>query len=398
MTFLPGRPAVFKKFGIAVVILAAIALIAAAIYLYPMFKMPPESKEVLDAKLAEYQKIVAETRERPKQDREALYAIAAEIEQSIDAEEDLMLNECPAYTTEFLESKKPLINKLAAYEDRFVAMFVDGIEFQFDGHLWSELPDLKSIRMIFLQQLVLAVISAETEEKKQIIPRIGNAAQLVQAFEQTPQLIYAMIGAHLEGWLRHVIAFLLPSLSEDEINGVRKMLAELPDLPKTTIEAIKAEVPAAIEFVDHIGDGKELPGYVKGSNPDIEEDLEKFSSVLGQSHWIFVRQRYKYLSIAFRDVESVEKWLNDGSTGKPTSPMNADTKHGFVALVALPNSPMLMEKVVESMNKRAAVLEAMDAELKRRASDPKPDVEIPYGDGNKIVLKAEYGCIVENKK
>lgn len=384
-----------KKIFIALPILLVIAGAIAAIILYPYFKMPPEPKEALDAKLSEYQNILKEASNRPKQDREALDAITLEMKQSI-GKQKLSMEKCPPYTEEFLKVKRLIIDKISAYEDRFAAILDGGLVIQIDGHLLSELPTFDSIHVYINQQFALAVISNKAGEKEKMMNHLGNAVQLIQALEQVPHLIFLMTGSSMEARLYETIVFLLPSLDEVQIKTLQKMVSGLPNGRKLLIEAIKADVASTVEFLDHIGKGTEVPGYNMGAEPEIDKIFDSFS-LISESNWYYTRERYTFLSLATGSIEAMEGWLAAGGKGDPPSVIQNKIKYSLVALLAWPNTPRLMNKMTEKMHERSALLEAMDAELNRRTSDPRPDIDIPIKGGAKIVLKSEYGCIVKNE-
>jgi hypothetical protein len=336
-------------------------------------------------------------RDRPKQDREALNALALEMDPSVESVE-FSVAECPCYTAEFLEAKKREIDIFSSYEDRFAAIFDDGFVIQLDCQ-WANigLPKANFFTGYLFGQLASSVVRHNEGNAEKKMKHLENSTFLVQGLSNTPHLAPVIKSAFFEKRLHETIVFLLPSMTKEEITTVRNNLSGLPNGNKSLLNAFKVEMVATVELLGQMSKGMRIAEITEGKDREFSPMFDDLSKFIAQIPFYYDRERYMYQSLAIRDIEALEAWESAGGEGEPPSVIKQDIETCMVALLAWPNAPYLMKKMVSHMRKRLALVEAMEAELNRRETDPKPEIEIPYGDDAKIVLKSEYGCIVENK-
>lgn len=384
-----------KNILLVVLLILVAAVIVAAVVLRPYYRMPPEPKQELDAQLTEYQAIVTAMASRPPADRLALDALLGEMEALRDkGAKNLWLDDCPSYTTEFLEARRPQIEKLLAFENRFAAILAGGFVFQHDGRFDTDFPNFFFLRNFSSAQLAAAVTDLQQGRAEQAFGRFDAVTQIIEGLEKTPTLLCVLVGVSIEERLNEAIVYLLPSLTEDQATKLRAIIAGYPDARSMMIAAMKVEVAAFASLLDRTRteDTSKLWDYVK--HPD-STTPSRFWVRLAKFTGYLTRERYTYLSLTGRQIGYLEKWLAGGAEGQPESLKKEEILHSPATMLALPNLPSLMMKVQEKTQQREAVLTAIDLELKRRSSDQKTDIELPYGKDEKIVLKTEYGCIVK---
>jgi hypothetical protein len=382
-----------KKILIALVVVLVTALIIAAIVFRPYYKMPPESKQDLDTKLAEYEAVVLEVRDRPEQDRQALDDLVSEMKQTIESGK-LWLDECPPYTPESLEANKSTIDRVAAFEEQFAAILDDGFLIQHDGHNMADYPDFPTVRMFVYQQVATAVINRNAGDKDQMLARLGTVVQIIDGLEHVPSLLFVMMGFVGESRLNEAVVYLLPSLDTAEISILRKKIAGLPDVRIRVLAGMKAMIAGFTELIDCYRYGTEIPGLPEGA--DRGKPLGRWSGIAKATGFLTI-ERFKYISFAAGEIDAMQQWLNAGGKGELPAFNRERAKYALLAQMAWPDHSHLMNKAVEKMENRAAVLEAMDLELKRREAESKTKIELPYDDDKKIVLNSEYGCIVNSE-
>jgi len=385
---------IFKKVALVFFILLVVAVVVAAIVYRPYYKMPPEPTEVLDVKLAQYRAIVEAGRDRPKNDREALDTLAIEMQKSIE-HKILWKDECPPYTPEFLETQKPAMEKIAVYEDRFLKLLQDGFVIQHDGHHHSDIPNFSPLRMFIYQQIATAVMDMYAGQKDQTLIRLDQVGQIIEGFERVPSLIFVLMGLAMEIRLNEVIVYLLPSLEAEDIQILRAKVAGFPDGRAMLLDGMKAETAAFVKLLDHSRDGTDIPGLPEGA--DRGDSFGPFSG-LAKATGFLTRERYMYLSLMSREITAMDDWLAAGPDGKHASVIGDEKKYGLISRMAVPNLPSLMDVARKYYQKRRALLEAMDLEIIRRQTASETALEVPYGEGKKIVLNSEYGCIVDRGK
>ena len=70
-----------------------------------------------------------------------------------------------------------------------------------------------------------------------------------------------------------------------------------------------------------------------------------------------------------------------------------DSLRSPLSAMAMPNFGNLLNKTADDMAHRAAILEALDLELRRRNGETNVPTEVPYDAKRRIVRTPEYACI-----
>jgi hypothetical protein len=385
----------FKKIALALLILFVIAAIVAAILLRPYYEMPPEPVEILDAKLAEYEKIAEAVKARPKADREAIDAMLAEYGEVLkEGLKEIQPGDCPHYDAAKLVGKSKSYELTRAAHERLAAINDGGLIYQFSMDWKDDILNFSELRAVFYWEQALAVLEVESADTTAAAGRLATLYQTIDGVEQAPLLIMTMIGVALERMAAKTVVHLAPKMQIEDLKRVQAKLKSLPDLRSMVIQAFKAE---AYSVIASFNKPDQLNEFLKLLTTDPNSVSPIVVRMIATTSYI-KRERYMYTSIAAQDIENYEKWLAEGGETVPISVVGDRIVYCPVGAMAMPNTKQLAEKTREAMVSRRTLISAIDAEIQRRETEPKPEIEIPYGDDKKIVLKDEYGCIVENKK
>jgi len=388
---------IVKKIFLGVIAVFGILLLVAAIFFYPYYRMPAESKEMLNARLLIYQAAAKEMSDRPKDARNALERLITDLMPVIAKEdENLAGKDCPSYDLQHIKTLEPIIREFQPFDTRFQAIVKDRLVLQQDADLEANVLHFLEPRRFVEWELAAAILDIEQGRRNEAMQRLASVIRFNEGLIRTPQLIYLMMCIAIEMKIDGAVMFLLPRLSTPEIDQLKDMLEKLPDTRAMYIKAMQVEVASYIQLFDRLRSNQvsvdDLNNmlYWKGVSTKILLRLATLSGYM-------TRERYMCLSLASRDIEALQKWLADGANGSFQSPIRKEIKYSLFFTMAWPNVADLLKNTVEDMQHREAVLTAMQLELQRRQAGDKTNIELPYDEFSRLVLKPEYGCIVKNK-
>jgi len=376
---------VIKKTLWSLLAILCLLLVAAAIYLYPYFRMPPESKAELDANLATYQAAGREMAARPKEGRQALEALIKEMDPLLQKQKDWPQGEgCPPYEIPQLKAQEPIINQLQSFGSRFQVMMYSHFALQQDADFNAEIMRFYPIRQFIYWELGGAVLDFHEGRRAEAIQRLAAMIKFDNVLFQTPALIYNMMAIALNVKIYPVIVFILPRLTEIEIDQLVEMLKVLPDARTALIQAMEVEMAEVTQMLDGLR-----------ANPDTKDPLIHLARVTGY----LKRERYQYLSFAGREIKAMQDWVSAGGKDPYRSPIGLELKYCPFVSMSWPNSTSLMEKAAGEMQRRQAVIAAIQMVRERNHASDKKTVELPYlassGDNpGRFVINQEYGCIL----
>ncbi len=382
-----------KKAALGVLVILAVVIIAAAIILHPYYAMPPESKEALKAKLAEYQQVASAMQNRPPAGRRALDALANDLYGK--KSEKPWSDSCPAYDLERLKKLAPQMSTFLAFDARFRAMVDHGLVIQQEFRPDADLPNFSGPRWLTYWELAAAVLDLQQGHRDEALARMHSVIRFVESLLQTPALLYPMMGVAIEMTLDQTLVYLLPQLNPAEIEQVKGWLAGLPDARQAFVAAMKTETAAHEVTFERLR--RPPPGDTFGDELIHNRTLSRTAVWLARNTGYLRRERYYLLSLMKREIEAAQSWAAAGGSQAFQDPLTRqDIMHSWIARMAIPNYAKLLVHTSDDMQRRQAIIKAMDLELQRRKNGP-PTFELPYDSVQHIVVKPEYGCVVKNE-
>ena len=387
-----------KKILISLAAVFIIVLVAVAVWLYPYYRMPPESKEELDAQLVRYQAVAEEMASRPKGARLALEALIKDWDMSFEPDSlfPFRKNACPAFDLNRVRSSESLLLGLRRYDERFEAMLQGGFVLQQDAGLKVVMPEFKTSRYMVYGQLGALALIKDKDPGADVSPRIENLYRYTDGFARTPNILYLMMSIAMEQRINQWIVLLLPRLSAEEILRLSSVLESLSDSNERFCDTLKVEVASLADLIDQsIRDQKTDGQVLKSMFPRHGQLIDRVGWLATATGYL-TRERYTFLSMYKNDIDACTLWHEAGAQGLPDLPGAKIAKYSLLGTIARPKLSSLLSKTQENMAQRNALFKAMRMELKHREEGMTGSFELPYDKQHRIVIKPEYGCVVLN--
>ena len=392
------RPAI-KRTLLIIVLVLGLLILAAAVFLYPYYRMPPESKSQLDAALATYQAAGREMAARPKADREALETLIQEVKPLLEKQKDWPKGEgCPPYDVKQLLEQESIIKQLQSYGTRFQAMMYSHFTLQQDADMDAEIMQFTFIRQFIYWLLGGAVLDFQQGRRMDTISRIAAMIKFDNVLFQTPTLIYNMMAVALNMKIYQAIVFIMPHLTEGEIDQLADMLKKMPDARAALIQAMEIETTGLIQMLDAY---QTNPDAIDKAGKPISKDEKSMRTLfrLARSTGYLKRERYQYLSFVGREIKAMQAWVNAGGKEPYRSPVGREIIYCPLVANSWPNWATLMEKASDDLQRRQAVIAALQMVRERNRAGDKKTVELPYlassgGSPGRLVINQDYGCIL----
>jgi hypothetical protein len=378
-----------KKILKIVLLLLIIALGIAAIVFYPYYRMPPESTEALDAKLAEYQKVAQEMESRPVEDRQAFEALMQSLQPLLQPHKDeaRAATACPHYDAAKLAAQESFIRQVNDASAPFDKILAGGLILQQGANVEDDVIDFKYPREFADWQLAAAVLACDQDRAPDFYRHLARVFHLTEAFYNVPDLIYPLIAVAIEDRVRQMFVHLLPRLPADDLPRLAEKLAKLPDPRAAYGRSLRAEVATLVRTVDNLRGGKPAPEGL----PFFGRALTAFAGATGYLY----RERYMVLSLTGRDVEAYDAWLAAG--GKDPLPAGDPKAYRHSPMVGLgwPSVGKLGKIHRDAYVKRQAVIAAFTQEQQARQTGQPAEYAADYDPDEKsrIVVNRTAGCL-----
>lgn len=386
----------FRKILLSVLGLLVLVLIITAFYLRPFFKMPPEGKDALDAKLKEYRLLVDATQNRPKEDAETFWALIKEVEPALSKlgtdtsslSKILTTGNCPSYDIESIRKAEADIKAVTGLDAKLKESLDGGFVLYQDVSSYSvQMPNFKPMRQFAFAYLADAVLNAVEGRSDIAADRMTSVIGMSDALIQTPVLIYNMVGVTVASVDDFVLVSLLPKLSTTDLQAIRKKIADSPDLIKHFLDTMKVE---SVSIADALNQATEV--YKQKPNSGYMPLLKRIGYL--------DRERYLYISIASRLIDGYTTWHKNGAKEKIAlmDAMKSEARYSIIMGDMFPNFDSLLGKVWTAGMQRKAVIDAIDSELSLRESGMRTKLELPYDENRVIVIDKDSACIVMKNK
>ena len=304
---------------LAVVVLS---IVAAAIALRPYYRMPSESKDVLDQKLAEFQAEARKMEDRPMAAREALVALSDDLKPvfaGFGEKEKPNSAKCPPYDPQHLATLAPHFAELQPFAARYHALAHEPFELQQDMACEADIPNFYATRKMAIWELAATVVDMNAKRREEAMGRLASVANMNRSLATPPALLISvMVAISQNHELFATIAYLLPRLTPEEIAQLRGYLEELPDTRASLIAALKVEVVTMVSAVDRYRSGN-VPNLAATEMISGENQWLRFAAKTARFTGYLTRERYYLLSLLEREVVAWESWLAAGGVTPRTS-------------------------------------------------------------------------------
>lgn len=384
------RPKV-KKILVVVLVVFFLLVLVAAIVLYPYYRMPPESKAVLDARQAEFQAVAEEIAARPKDDRLALEKLFDDLAATkLTLPKEVFHDACPLFVNDEIQAQAPVLEQFQPYLDRFHAVLKDGLVMQLDNDPDADLLNFSFLRQLIFADLVAAALDLSQGRPEKAEPRLVQTIETERGLLEAKFILPVMIAEAIAQRINGTIVFLLPRLPAATIQELQKQLESLPDARVMFVESLKVEAAHSMTALDRLFTGGRDSWDRLGDN---EFPVPYFLFRLGGIVGFLDRERYMSIHIRAKDIDNFQTWINSGSKEPPREVIRDDIMHSLTAQISYPNTQSLMRHCAKNMQDRRVVLAALALELQRREKKNTATVELPFDDNQAIVLDRDYGCL-----
>jgi hypothetical protein len=318
----------------------------------------------VDAALEKYRVIVNEMVNRPTEDLEAIFKFNEMAGKFFKEQKLPVAKGCPAVESDALKKKTETLAKVRKFEEMYKDILKGGLVFQNPGagiHD-NEFPNLLASRNVIIWMLAMGVMDIENGDFEAGFGQFNREVEFQKGMLDTPVILCAIMGSILGEFTNLAVAQVLPKLNEEQLTKVRNLLSSLPNSGAALVNALKADFTV-------MSDNKEEWIKEDPKMPKMED--------------------FKKIQVELVDqITAVEAYLKgDGKTEMPK----------YKSWEFWPNANMLMSRVVKHRQHRIALIKAIDKTLLAKKAGEKADFSIPYDEGSKIVVKGDYGCMIQNK-
>ena len=376
------------------------------VILYPYFRLPDEPEEVIQAKIAEYQKLVDEAAARPKEDREELTRIVEKLEPLFKDpegknEKHLLFtdpNKCPAYDLAKIKRLDPAFQALMVEDDRVRTLLSDGLTIQADYQYTTNGNTSVYVKLARWQSAA-AVRETEAGRTGAAVERLRWRWRIADGLEQSFPMVFTLVGIVCAEMTDSTLIYLLPRFNTQEVENLADELNRLNSYTRTCVRSLKWELAGDFELQRQAFERGDFSGPV-----DLGFKTEPLflllSRITGFTHREFIVAR----NFRLRVIEAEEQWANLGKPWPPPDPITYEERSKTMMANSFDATyDKYLQKSYIADQRLAAFKAAIQAELKRRQTQDKRPIEIEFpgwadGPDGKIVIDDEKGCIILDKQ